>query len=606
MPFMLQDLVHKLEVGVGARALRIALAVLVGLLLVVGYNLRSFRNFSTQESMDQAQLARNIAEGRGFTTKYVRPFSMFLIKRENSDQLDSLSPEQRADLYEIKDGHPDIANPPVYPLVLAGLMKIGVVPAHADALTDRPFWWSNSYFARHPADFAIALFNQLLLIGVALLTFFIARRLFDIHVAWLAALLVFAADLLWRFSVSGQSTLLLLLLFMGLVWALVNIQAQSDTEGNTPGRVLGWAALAGVLLGLGMLTRYSYGVVLLPVLGFVLLAAGRKRVPVALIISFVFALVVVPWVVRNFNVSGTPFGTAGYAPVANSAYFPQHQLARSLEPNLSQINLTAIWWKFFTNLRSILTGEIMRLGGGIIAVFFLAGLMIPFRNPAISRVRYFALGALAIFIVAQALGRTALSDDSPEINSENLLVLLLPLVMIYGVGFFLILLDQVPLPLPGLRYVVIGVFAAIVSLPMLFNFLPPKTSPVAFPPYHPPSIQKVSNWMREHELVMSDVPWAVAWYGDRQSVLLTLDAHGQFYQFTDYIKPVSALYLTPVSLDARFLSQWARGGSERSWGALVMAALSAEQLPPKFPLTKSYRLPEQLFLTDWERWLKAD
>jgi hypothetical protein len=139
---------------------------------------------------------------------------------------------------------------------------------------------------------------------------------------------------------------------------------------------------------------------------------------------------------------------------------------------------------------------------------------------------------------------------------------------------------------------------------MVFTFLPPKTAPVSFPPYHPPSIQKVSNWMGGDELTMSDVPWAVAWYGDRQSVLLTIDANEQFFALNDYIKPISALYLTPRSLDAKFLSQWARGGSEFSWGALVMASLSREELPPRFPLVKSYRLPEQLFLSSWERWIK--
>jgi hypothetical protein len=27
-------------------------------------------------------------------------------------------------------------------------------------------------------------------------------------------------------------------------------------------------------------------------------------------------------------------------------------------------------------------------------------------------------------------------------------------------------------------------------------------------------------------------------------------------------------------------------------------------LPVRFPLVKAFRLPEQLYLTDWDRWLK--
>jgi len=54
-------------------------------------------------------------------------------------------------------------------------------------------------------------------------------------------------------------------------------------------------------------------------------------------------------------------------------------------------------------------------------------------------------------IVVQALGRTALSDDSPDINSENLLVLLAPLVIVYGTSLFFLLLEQVALPFLQLR-----------------------------------------------------------------------------------------------------------------------------------------------------------
>jgi hypothetical protein len=77
-----------------------------------------------------------------------------------------------------------------------------------------------------------------------------------------------------------------------------------------------------------------------------------------------------------------------------------------------------------------------------------------------------------------------------------------------------------------------------------------------------------------------------------------------FYKLNDYIKPVSALYLTPRSLDAKFLSQWARGGTESSWGGLIISSLNRDALPIRFPLIKSFRLQEQLYLTDWERWLR--
>ena len=46
---------------------------------------------------------------------------------------------------------------------------------------------------------------------------------------------------------------------------------------------------------------------------------------------------------------------------------------------------------------------------------------------------------------------------------------------------------------------------------------------MVYPPYFPPEIQQIAGWMKPDELMMSDVPWAVAWYGDRQCVWLSLD-----------------------------------------------------------------------------------
>ena len=89
--------------------------------------------------------------------------------------------------------------------------------------------------------------------------------------------------------------------------------------------------------------------------------------------------------------------------------------------------------------------------------------------------------------------------------------------------------------------------------------------------------------MKENELMMSDVPWAVAWYGQRQCVWLTLNAQDDFFAINDYMKPVQALYLTPETMDGKFVSDWVRGG-EHSWGSFVRSGVLQNQIPPGFPL----------------------
>ena len=70
-----QEIIHSLEEGQWAKRIRgLVLLLLIGSLGLV-YYLNLTRNFTAPEAMDAAQLARNIAEGRGYTTQFIRPRS---------------------------------------------------------------------------------------------------------------------------------------------------------------------------------------------------------------------------------------------------------------------------------------------------------------------------------------------------------------------------------------------------------------------------------------------------------------------------------------------------------------------------------------------------
>jgi 4-amino-4-deoxy-L-arabinose transferase-like glycosyltransferase len=430
--------------------------------------------------------------------------------------------------------------------------------------------------------------------------------LFDVNVAWLSALLTIGCDLLWRFSISGLSTMLLLLIFLGLTWCVLRIEEMGREPQPRATRLLGLALAAGVLMGVGALTRYAFGWTIIPVALFLFFFSGPRRVWHVLAALGAFLIVLTPWMVRNYAVSGTLFGTAGYAFAEGVGLFPRFQLERSVHPDLTHILLFKVYvHKFLANVNDILVNVLPKLGGSWASMLFLAGLLLGFRGMAVRRMRYFLLMCLGMFIVVQALGRTRLSDESPEVNSENLLVLLVPLVFCYGVSFFFTFTEQMKLPLSQvlqLRYAVYAVFAALSCLPMIFTLLSSKVSPVVYPPYYPPDIQQTAGWMKENELMMSDVPWAVAWYGQRQCVWLTLNAQNDFFAINDNLKAVQALYLTPQTTDGKFLSDWVL--DERSWGDLIILGVLQNQIPKGFPLQNAPTgfLPERLFLTDRVRW----
>lgn len=593
MPF-LQDIIHKFEEGGGMRYVRWSLGVLAMVLLVAGYNLRAFHNMSNQEAMDAAQVGRHIAEGKGFTTSFIRPFSIFLVKRFN------LSKGIHEDPAQLKTDHPDLANPPVYPLLLAGLMK--VTGMKHEVILNKRFWSAGGAFLRYKPDFLIAVMNQVFFLVAVYLAFLLARRLFDPAVAWVSTVILLCTEVFWKFTVSGLSTSLLMLLVIALAWLLVLLEQESREPKRGTGYGLLLAGGIGAVLAAGALTRYSLGWLIVPGVLFIALFGGRQRVTGALLALAVFAAMVLPWLVRNYAVSGTPLGLAGYTLMENSQIFPGYKLQRSLEPNYSAFVgwfSMFMWHKLFLNLKPLLQDELPRLGGNWIAAFFLVGLLISFRGEAARRLRYFLLGALVLLIFVQAMSRTMISETTPDINGENLLILLLPLITIYGVSLFFLLLDQLELQLMELRYLVIGVFALIACLPMFFVYLPPKPFPVVFPPYDPGAIQTVAGWMKPNELIMSDIPWAVAWYGGRQSVWLTLrvardpedpGASEDFFALNDYIKPVKALYLTPVTIDRKFISEYF-SSYEESWGRFLLQTLVEKRVPQTFPLGYAIELP---------------
>jgi hypothetical protein len=616
--FLIQSLIHKLEEAGGLRYLRIALAVTVVLAVMILYNFLCFRNFSSPEAMDCAQVGRNLAQGRGFTTEFIRPFSMYLLEEKYRAKSGSSILDPAADAARIRDAHPDISNPPVYPLVLAGLMK--TIRFDYPVNVRQSFWSmadprfpqsGGRKFWRYQPDFLIAVFNEMLLLALVVLVFYWARRLFDRAVAWTSAVLLSATEVLWRFSVSGLSTLLLLVIFMGLIWCLTLWEAEVREPGHRPRTAYLLAAAAGLLVGIGALTRYAFGWLIIPTVLFFIVFSVSHRGVFMLVTVAAFLAVVSPWIYRNYHLSGTPFGTAGFTLLADTSQFPGDRLERSLKPELHFL-LSVLWEKLFTNVRIILQTFFSAVGAGWITGFFLAGLLVGFRSPAIRRIRYFCVSSLGLLIVVQALGRTWLSEESPDINSENLLVLLLPVVLVFGVSFFFLLLDQISFPTPVLRLAVIGVFGFFACLPMILALLPPWNGPVAYPPYHPLVIQQTAAWMKNDELMMTDIPWAVAWYGDRQAVWLTLNATGDsnnpdseenFVYFYDHKKAISGLYLTPKSLDNRFVSGWIRAG-DYSWGDFIVNTILKSQVPSDFPLREmpSGYLPEQLFLSDWKRW----
>jgi 4-amino-4-deoxy-L-arabinose transferase-like glycosyltransferase len=188
------------------------------------------------------------------------------------------------------------------------------------------FWPPGLPFALVPALVLVGdhawtpLFNNSLTFALAVLAVYcLARRLLDHRLAKIATLLtVLWPNLLFLSGLASKELLLVALLPIALCLYLHAVRSE------TPARASGWALLAGLPLGYGMLTQPS--LLLIPSL-FVLYELIRRdfwRHRLARLIPLLVGalLIVSPWTARNYRVldAFVPVNTAG----GSSLYVANH------------------------------------------------------------------------------------------------------------------------------------------------------------------------------------------------------------------------------------------------------------------------------------------
>jgi hypothetical protein len=595
----IQTAVFQIEIGRGRRIMYWVLIVLLAAALSLIYTAGQFRGLNKRESMDMAQLARNIAHGQGLTTYVIRPLSLWQLEQNGWDI------RSRATRVRLIMNHPDICNPPLYPLVLAGLFKV---------LPGKAFTYDAAEHVYYPERWVILPFDQLCLFACLLLTYAWAKRLFDRRVAIMAAWLMFFSDTLWSYAVSGLPTNFLMLLVLLAIYCLFVANGKRNPADQVtgvptdpaPAPATGWAALwvlaSAVLLGMCFLTRYLAAFFLVPMVIYVgRIFRGWAAAMWAAIYVAVFAAVITPWLVRNHHVSGNLLGVAQYELVDRSGAFPGETLPRSYKPNFhGAYSLRSLSTKLLTNGRVVLLENLRLIGTDFLVLFFGAGVLYGFRRRDVSRLRGLVLGMIAVAVVAMSLIGSDPERSGPEVGGGNLLVLLLPLIAIYGIAFFYLLLDHIPFRIKLTRSMAVGGFILLNLSPMIFTLLPPRQGMFPYPPYISPVTRAVSSEFEADSLACSDLPWSVAWDGERRTlwIPMTMD---DFYEIHDFVAPkgVQFLMLTPYMIDSRPQTD-VDHGEFKGWETFLRG-----QLPTRFPLKAYSPLPpenEQVLLADRARW----
>jgi hypothetical protein len=567
-----QGFVHNLEQGSLAVIMRRVLLVIAVLAVATIYVRFKFRGLEHSMGMDQAQIAREIARGNGFSTQTIRPLAIA--------QFEAHGKTVRAKHF------PDTYHAPLNPIVEAPLMLFVKEGWNTEAKNQEIVY---------AGDRLIAMLAVVFFLLAVTLNYFTACRLFDDKLAVLGTGLTLVCDLFWKYSMSGLPQMLMLLIFSGIVHLLVRaLTAQSEGRSY----LLPLGAIS-VLFGLLLL---AHGLTIWILLGFAVFVAVvfTPRGITGLLVLAVAFLVYSPWVVRNVQVSGTPFGVSYYAMFDG---VKQSETAWMRQP-------TTTLGVGFTWFRTKLTDQtidqsgrlVMLLGSGVVAPMFFISLLHRFRRRETSLLRW---GILCMWSFA-FIGMVLVGQMDELISANQLHILFIPFMIFYGIAMLLILWSRMEINFPYARVVFISILFLASSVQLILTLLPKGNAyAFAWPPYVPPIIAIINKWTNPNEITASDMPYAVAWYADRKSIWLpkTVEDFNALNDYNQLQMPIVGLYLTPVTSRLGLFPNIA-GGEYKSWAPLILRNTT---LLPKFPLKAFAPLPingESIYYADRERWQK--
>ncbi|MGD7652388.1 MAG: hypothetical protein ACQCXQ_04170, partial [Verrucomicrobiales bacterium] len=150
--------------------IRRSLFFLVLILLTLGNLFTLFKGLNAPHAMDQAQIAREIARGNGFTTKLIRPVAYYQAATHEKRAVSLL-------------GFQDTYHSPLNPLLNAAVLKL----IGAD---DSDAWQMGQNEMVYPLDRVIATVSTLFFLMAIGVNYLLISRIFDGKIAGVCAILM--------------------------------------------------------------------------------------------------------------------------------------------------------------------------------------------------------------------------------------------------------------------------------------------------------------------------------------------------------------------------------------------------------------------------------
>lgn len=584
-PRTAQEFIHWLEAGGGARWILLGAMVCgtIALSLLIARN--QFHGPTSEVTLVQADMGHQLARGEGFTTRVNFPQTAAFL-------------EARGVRFSADQAYPELHHAPLYAMAIGGALKL-LPEVRRDAL-----------FASVPvppdgftADYLVLGLNLLLLWLAAWLTYDLGRRLFEPRVGWVACLALLVSVSIWQQTVAVNGTPLLMVLILAAFRCWHGIDLAMDAAGGER-KTAGWALALGLACGLLFLAEYSAGTLILVALGYgAVRCAGPLRIAMLASLVLGFAIVAGPWMARNIALTGHPAGLAAQniaLKFGDSTAEPATARATfSAEP--PALDLKKLGNKTLTSLQENVKSRLWSGGAMWFTAFFVAGWIYAFRVDSTNRLRWVFVAAAATLLLAQSVLNSGESERPVS-------AWVAPLVMIFGAGFFFVLLGS-NARLSQWPRVAAAALIVAQGLPLLHDAMEPRRLHFHYPPYFPALFQNMRQELERREAlgrfgIMADVPAGVAWYGQTRAWAQPPRLR-DFYAVT-IEQPIGELLLTPRTLDRPFFSELnarpilpgslaAVPNRFGEWGE-IYAGLLTGAMPREFPLRLPQKLSENLYV----------
>jgi len=552
----LRKIVDYFDLGAGARVLRSGICAIAALVVLFYHAYERFAGLQSSDSMEYAQLARNLAMGEGFKTQCVKPVEVSYLAKHGRAAL--LSGE-----------HPDILHPPLYPALLAVLFRFhgceGPSPHETAAMLESR---------------AIVPLGILFTAGTCLFVFLLGRRLFDARTGLAAMFVYLLGETVLSDSISGLPVPLAAFLASAAVYAAFT--ASDRLQNERP--FLSWFPpfiMSSILCALCFLASYP-AIALVPV--FILFFAGRlesHRWLLAAAWLLMFGAVTAPWLARNVSVSGNPAGLAPSTMLADSRTYPGDSFYRATTGNTDAAQTIRIArQKLADNFPELYERDLKSAGGGFVLCFFIASFLYAFAREDIRLFRWCLAAGILVMLFAGALyGGSA----------GRILRIVLPVMCIYGMAFFVSMIEKLDLKDRVVELLILLAMTALTALPTVMTLMrPAKASPS-----RPYCIAYLCSLTRPGNTIYSDAPWATAWYADRPSALIPATVN-EFAALCNKDTSIGGLYLSRRMARTPY-AVITTDEDMKTWLPLLNGWIP----PDDFPLTMGVRLPsnnDEIFL----------